>query len=175
MNIEFERSVEDVIDFHLFHFANSPSMKREVFLTQLLTGVFVIPLVIFGSYLAYPVFNIPTLIIALLAGVLIFAIYPTIYRKTVISRIKKVLKEGNNSSLVGHQSLDFSPDGIFSKSPVGEGKINWSSISKVVQSEKCFYLYTSSLNALVVPKSCFRSDKEQRDFQEYVNSHLSPK
>jgi hypothetical protein len=86
-----------------------------------------------------------------------------------------LLKEGNSSALVGHQILDFSPDGIFSKSPVGEGKINWASIDKVIPSEKCFYLYTSSLNALVVPKSCFRSENEQKDFLEYVNSHLSPK
>jgi uncharacterized membrane protein YbhN (UPF0104 family) len=175
MNIEFERTIDDVIDFNLFHMAHSSSLKKQVLITQVLIGVLIIPLVFCVLYLMFNLANAFTIIASILAGIAIFALYPQIVRKSTTSRIRKMLSEGSNKAMLGHQVVSLLPEGIFSKNQATESKINWSAVEKVVQSEKHFFLYTSSINALVIPKISFSSEKEKGEFLEYVNTHLQQK
>jgi hypothetical protein len=175
MNIEFERTIQDVVDFNLFHMAHSPSIKKQMLLMQVLTGVLVIPLVFSIFYLVYHSINFFTFIVSISAGAFAFALYPQSSRKSTISRIKKMLSEGNNKALLGHQVVSLSPEGIFVKNQTAESKIIWSTVDKVVENEKHIYLYTSSINALVIPKNCFPSEKEKRDFFEYANKFRQQK
>ncbi len=171
MNIEFERTIEDIIDFNLFHMTHSPSTKRQLLLMRVLTGALAaIP--VFGiGYLLYHSINASTLVLSILAGFVAFAFYPQANRQSTIKRINKMLSEGNNNTLLGHQVISLSPEGIYTKNPTTESKINWSAIGRVVESDAHVYLYTSSINALVIPKKCFRTEKERQDFLEYVNKY----
>ncbi|HAV76674.1 MAG TPA: hypothetical protein DCX53_04890 [Anaerolineae bacterium] len=171
MNIEFERTVDDLIEFNLFHMANSSSIKRQLFTVQLLVGVLVLILLFVIFYLQYHYLSTSLIVISILCGVLAFAVFPIVNRKSTISRIKKMLTEGDNKAMLGHQAISLSPEGILGKNRSSESKINWSAIDKVVQNEKFFFLYISSVNAIVIPKSCFQSQKVQQEFLEYVNVH----
>jgi hypothetical protein len=175
MNIEFERTIQDVIDFNLFHMAHSPSIKRQLLLMQVLTGLLVIPLSLGILYLAYHTINAFMVIVSILGGALAFVLYPQSNRKSTINRIKKMLSEGNNNALLGHQVVTLSPEGIFVKNQSAESKINWSTVDKVSENDKHVYLYTSSINALVIPKNCFQSEKEKQEFLEYVKKHHQQK
>ena len=172
MNIEYDRTIQDVIDFNLFHMSHSSSIKRQLLRMQILTVVLVLPLVFSIFYLINHTINIFTLIITILSGILAFVLYPQFSRESTISRIRKMLGEGSNRAMLGHQVVTFSPEGIFRKNQSTESKINWSAVEKVVQSDKHFFLYISSINALEIPKSCLPSEKEQKDFLEYINAHL---
>ena len=175
MNIEFERTIQDVIDFNLFHMAHSPSIKRQLLLMQVLTGLLVIPLPFGIVYLVYHSMNAVIVVFSILAGVLVFVLYPQVARKSTINRIKKMLSEGNNNALLGRQVVSLSPEGIFVKNQTAESKINWSTVDKVTENDKHVYLYTSSINALVIPKNDFQSEKEKQEFLAYVNKHRQQK
>jgi hypothetical protein len=189
MNIEFERTIDDLIDFNLFHITHSATIKQQRFLSQVLTGVFVAVLIfgffyllfgvldsIFGVfYLRQPGIIYFILIISLLFGAYGFIRFPSINRQQTIRKIEKMLNEENNKEMLGLQVLSLSPEGIFSKSQAGESKVNWSAISRIAQNDKHLFLYLGSVNALVIPKSCFKSEKEQQDFLEYVNTHYQVK
>jgi hypothetical protein len=155
--------------------AHSPSIKRQLLLMQVLTGLLVIPLVFSIVYLVYHSMNAFTVVASILAGVLVFVLYPQVTRKSTINRIKKMLSEGNNNALLGRQVVSLSPEGIFVKNQTAESKINWSTVDKVTENDKHVYLYTSSINALVIPKNCFQSEKEKQEFLEYVNKHRQQK
>lgn len=171
MNIEFERTVDDLIEFNLFHMANSSSIKRQVFTGQLFIGVLV-SISLFGIYyLQYHYLSTPLVIVGILCGALASVVLRLASRQSTISRIRKMLNEGNNEAILGHQTISLTSEGILGKSPSSESKINWSAIDKVAQNEKFFFLYISSVNAIVIPKSCFRSHKEQQEFLEYINVH----
>ncbi len=171
MNIEFERTIQDVVDFNLFHMAHSPSIKRQLMLMQVLTGLLVIPLVFSVFYLVSHSINAFTVIVSLLAGVLVFVLYPQWSRKSTANRIKKMLSEGSNNALLGHQVVSLSPEGIFVKNQAAESKIIWSTVDKVAENDKHIYLYTSSINALVIPQECFRSEQEKQELLEYIEKH----
>jgi hypothetical protein len=185
MNIEFERTIEDLIDFNLFHMAHSATFKQQKFTVQVLVGIFVAMLIfgffyllfgfldsIFGIiFLSRPGMSYFILIISLLLGTWGFIQFPSIDHKQTISKIKKMLNEEDNTKMLGHQAISLSPEGIFSKSQAGESKVNWSAISKVEKNDKRFFLYLGSVNAIIIPKDCFKSEKEQQDFLEYVNKY----
>ena len=175
MNIEFERTIQDVLDFNLFHMAQSPSIKRQLLLMQIITSLLVIPLPIGIFYLAFHSINAITVVASILAGVLVFVLYPQVAQKLTINRIKKMLSEGNNNALLGRQIVSLSPEGIFVKNQTAESKINWSTVDKVTENDKHIYLYTSSINALVIPKNGFRSEKEKQEFLAEVNKHRQQK
>jgi hypothetical protein len=175
MNIEFERTIDDVIDFNLFHIAHSSSIKRQMLLMQVLTGVLVVLLVFGVLYVNFQILNVFTMVVSILSGILVFALYPQVTRISTINRIRKMLNEGNNKALFGRQIITLSPEGIFSKNQLTESKINWSAVEKVAQSDKHFFLYTSSINALVIPKKCFQSEKESMEFFEHVNMYCQQK
>ncbi len=175
MNIEIERTIQDVIDFNLFHMAHSPSIKRQLLLMQVLTGLLVIPLAFGIFYLVYHSINAFAVVVSVLAGVLAFALYPQSNRKSTIGRIRKMLSEGGNTALLGHQVISLSPEGIFVKNQAVESKIAWSTVGKIAENDKYVYLYTSSINALVIPKKCFQSDKEKQEFFEYVDTYRQQK
>jgi hypothetical protein len=138
---------------------------------QIFIGILAASLVFGITYIADHKLNIPISIISILAGVLASILYPQVNRKATIRRVKKLLAEGDNKTLLGHQVISFSPEGIFAKSQTSESKITWSAIDKVTQTDKHFFLYTSSINALVIPKKCFRSEKESKEFWDYINQY----
>jgi hypothetical protein len=175
MNIEFERTIQDVIDFNLFHMAHSSTIKRQLLLMQVLTGLLVIPLVFSIFYLLYHSIDAFAIIVSVLAGVIAFALYPQSNRKSTIKRIRKVLSEGNNNALLGRQVVSLSPEGVFIKNQAAESKFIWSAVDKIAENDKHVYLYTSSINALVIPKNCFQSEKEKQEFLEYINKYRQPR
>jgi len=175
MNIEFERTVDDLTEFNVFHLANSSSMKRQLFATQLLLSM-LIPFVLIGiPYLGGQDISTFRIIYGMLAGVLMFVLFPYINRKATISRTKKVYSEGNNQAMLGHQAISLSPEGILGKNQAGESKINWSAVSELAQNEKYYFLYIGSVNAIVIPKNCFHSPEEEKAFLEYINAHREQK
>ncbi len=171
MNIEFERTIDDVIDFNLFHMTHSSSIRQELISVQIFSGLLTASLIFSILYFVYHKLDTFTSIICTLAGVLVYVLYPQISRKSTVRRIKKMLAEGDNKALLGHIVISFSPEGLFIKNQASESKINWSAIDKVAQSEKHFFFYTSSVNALVIPKDCLHSEKEKQDFLEYIDKY----
>lgn len=175
MNIEFNSTIQDIIDFNLFHMAHSSSIKKQLLLMRVLVGLS-IPLVSCAFYIIiFHSINVFIVICSAFAGLVAFADYPRTNRKIAIGRIRKMLSEGDNQALLGHRAISLSPDGMFIKTSIGESKIIWSAIDKVAQNNKHIFLYTSSINALVIPKNCFKSEKEKQEFLEYVNTYHQQK
>ncbi len=175
MDIEYERTMDDLIEFHLFHYAHSGSIRRQT-LTWRVVMAFLTALLPFGIiFLLYRQVTPLLFLLSLLGGALIFFIYPYLDQKSITGRLKKMLSEGNNQAILGHQAMSLSPEGIFSKSQTGESKLNWASIDKVVQSEKYIFLYISSTNAIVIPTRVFATENQRQEFMSYVTVHVEQK
>ncbi len=171
MNIDYERTIDDIIEANLFHASHSPSIKKQLLFARIVITVFIILTALTVSYIEENRFTLFSLILSIFAGVLIFALYPRMNHKASIRRLKKLLNEGNNKAMLGHQIISLTPECIYSKTQAGESKINWLTINKVMQNDKYVFLYTSSINALVIPKTAFPSEREQEFFLEYINIH----
>lgn len=173
MNIEFERTEEDMVEFNLFHIDRSPTIRKQLLVTQIIMALLIFVMSLSVVYLRTSYLPTISYVIGVVFSVGASLVYPYIYKRSVTRQARKLFREGSNKSLLGRHELHLSPDGIHYKTISSESKINWSSIEKVVQNEKYVFMYIGALNAIVVPKTAFASSKEQIKFLDYVNSNVN--
>ena len=172
MQIEFERTEEDMIQFNLFHLSHSPSIKQQIFITQIVMAVLVFILPIGVSLFRSNDLSFSDYLVGAIFSIAIYFAWPYMYRTAAIRGVKRLLKEGNNKSLLGPNIISLLPEGIFGKSPARESKLNWSSIDKILQNDKYIFIYLGAINALVIPKNAFASDLQRKEFLNYLDSHI---
>jgi hypothetical protein len=170
--LEFERTIEDLIDFNMFHMAHSPSIKRQYWNTRIWTTILVTLLLLSVIFLLTHSLSTFDYVYSFLGSALIFWGYPYGYKREMIHRLYKLLGEGENESVLGSCTITLSPDGIYTKTEKSEGKINWSAVIKTVQSEKHIFLYIGSVNAFVIPKAAFANNKTKQEFLDYVSANV---
>jgi hypothetical protein len=178
VEFEFERTFDDYVDFNIFDMTYSPRYKKTMIIIRILTAlfcaVFIFSLSIVISYLflssIVTSFLIVGIVLGIGYGIYIFIDFPRIYRKSTTRSLKKNFLDSNNKTLFGHTIISFSADGIASKTDFGESKIKWSGINKVARSKKLYLFYTSSEKAIILPKRCFHSTKEEEDFIDLINT-----
>ena len=105
-------------------------------------------------------------------GGVMYFVTPYIYKRNIVGQVRKLLKEGSNMSLLGHYEMHLSPDEIQYKMLASETKLKWSSVDKVVQNDRYIFIYIGAIQALIIPKSAFPSNSQQKEFLDYVNSIL---
>jgi len=171
MEIEFERSTDDLIEFALFHAAHSPSVRRQLFLAQITCALLFFFLAAGHGYIfAHAVTPLPVFF-GLLGGVLGYFIFPPINRSYTVHRIRTLAKEGDNSGTLGYLTVALSSAGIFSITRAGESRLDWSAIKRLAQSEKYLFIYISATSAWVIPKKAFPDDKTLREFTDFIQAH----
>jgi hypothetical protein len=47
----------------------------------------------------------------------------------------------------------------------------WAGVQAVTEAEEHFFLLTSSMHAIVIPKSCFKSEEAKREFVRLVEGY----
>jgi len=171
MVVEYERTLDDLIWFNQFHIAHSPSIKRQILLWRIsfsLLTVFLSLGVMYLisrnkplSYLAYT--------ISVIGGFFIFLIYPSLNRSSIIRRTRKLLSEGDNKPILGHQTITVLPEGLFCKTYSGESRLNWSSIHKIEGDKTYIFLYISAINAIIIPKRAFLTKKSEEEFMNLID------
>lgn len=121
MNIEFGRNEEDLVEFNLFHYAHSPSYRKQVFVAQIVLAVFIFGAVA-STFVRYS--PIGSFVIGGIFGSAVYFVTPYIYKRSLVRQVRRMLKEGNNMSLLGHHEMHLSSDGIYYKTPASETKLN---------------------------------------------------
>lgn len=172
ITVEFERTVEDTIEFNVFHMSHSPSIRQRALFAQIIVAVLVFIVSLAVGYLlnldkrALTYFDYALFLVLSVAS---FFIFPYLNKAEVIRGLHKATKEGDNKAILGHQTISLTPEHLFVKTPGSESKYTWASIDKIVQNDKYIFLYISSISAIVVPKKAFSTENELQEFVEYVN------
>jgi hypothetical protein len=174
VEIEFERTLDDLVEFNLFHMQHSPSTQRQMLITRIFEAISTMLLSLGLIYVVFQMLSFNSFLISITWGIVIFALYPFLSRINLVRRLRKLYNEGDNKAIFGHQSLTLSPEGIMSKNHATETKYNWMSIKKVAQNEKYIFLYTAATVAIVIPTLAFASETQRKEFLNYVFSHIQP-
>jgi len=178
ITVEYERTIEDLIEFNLFHMRNSPSLRRQALVTQLGAMLLAAIISLAMGYLLGLDKKAGTgflYILTLVLSIVAFFIVPYLNRSEVINGIRKATKEGDNKAILGHQTISLTPDNIFVKSPVGESKYTWASIDKIAQNDQFIFVYISSINAIVIPRKAFSTNSSLQEFMNYLNLYREKK
>lgn len=161
MEIRYAMTEEDYINFNIHHINNSSSQKKMIFMIR-----YIIPLLagIFIYYIGAVVqkqSKIYWMIIASLYLILWAIYYPKQHRKNIVRQIKKMLKEGDNTSLFMEKTLKIEDDTIEVVDECSSEKTLKSNISHVKIYDDMIVIYLNSLSAHVIPKRYLNRETEE--------------
>lgn len=159
MEAHIEISADDLIAFNLFHYANSPALRRQ----RLLLG-FGLPIIWVGLWVLLVITSAdpgerakrlwPLLFLALLYHVVFFRRL----RKRIAKQVKKLLGEGENKNVLGKHTISISPQGLTSKGQFSEEKHSWQAIERIAETPEYAFLYLGAVSAIIIPRRTFSAE-----------------
>jgi YcxB-like protein len=151
MEINYNLTEEDYLNFNMFHVKNSKVVKRTLNMQRFLTPI----IFIVASFVLSKVGSMSFLgvfITFLVVSILWIIFYPRYFYSYVIRNTKKMIKEGKNDGLLGEHRMVLSEDGIIDSTSNSETKVTWLGIKTLSEDRQNIYLYNSSVSAYILPK-----------------------
>lgn len=170
--LKYEITFDDVLDFNLHHAFNSPTLKKSLTTQRILIPVIYLGFGLLFTYIKgyksiwffLPAFAILSVIMVLL--------YPRRFKQRIKKSVIKMLKEGENTGIIGDQTLNISSEYILETNEFRETTFKWSSIQKIVKAERSILIYTSPVSAIIIPLRAFDSKEEADEFIRMVENFL---
>lgn len=171
MRASYELTIDDLAAFVIFHHGKSPAAHRQT--TGCLTAVALI------------MFATPTLLAVLhekpfeqaIAGLWPLFLIPFLFLAFTIPFIKwqtakmshHLLREGRNIGFYGHHSLLLDDDGLHESKEAGETFRKWAVVERFIITPTHLFIYTSGVEAFVVPRHAFSADEEAKTFCQFIS------
>ncbi|MCK5741620.1 MAG: YcxB family protein [Chlorobi bacterium] len=166
IDFEFDFEIEDWMAFQKSYMENSKQFKR----TRAFAA-YTIPAMLSVSFIIDLLRTSITLedhIIHLLFIIIWIPFARWLINSSTLRKFRKMLGEGDNSSILGLHRLILNEDGLQYFKPDSEGKMKWSAFKKLVQTEDYYFLYNSAISAMIIPKK-----KVDVDLGEFLRTHVA--
>jgi hypothetical protein len=167
LQVEYDLTAEDVVTLSLFHYKHSPTVRRSWLMLRVVVPIIWILIGFFENSRERHYAGIAPLPFFISLSVLYILLMPAYSRYRTRRITLRLLSEGKNKGFDGPHSLTIGPEGIVAESATGDARSNWSVVEKLETDKEHFYIYTSAVNAIILPKRAFADENE---FQEFVAS-----
>lgn len=154
LQLNYKLTDEDYIEFNEFHqLIHSEVGKRNLFFLKLIG----------------PMISILAIVIFILAraeviALCIFSIVWIAFTKKIMKRgIRKTIlkmKETDGLPFAEETTLNFTEDQIIEITKGQEVKVDYKKVEDVCETEEAFYVYISSMEALIIPKRVLNQEME---------------
>ena len=156
LQLNYKLTDEDYIEFNEFHqLIHSEVGKRNLFKLRLIG----------------PMISILAIVIFILARAKIMLIVTEVI--VCVTQAKKIMKRGIRKSILkmketeglpfaGETTLNFTEDQIIEITKGQEVKVDYKKVEDVCETEEAFYVYMSSVQAIIIPKRVLDQDKEKK-------------
>ncbi|MHC0038246.1 YcxB family protein [Pseudoneobacillus sp. C159] len=169
MELKYNLTEKDYLNFNLFHMKNSKSANKALMIQRIFTPI---TLLLFGYVLSL-ISDIPLTIslpIFLLFAILWYIFFPKYFYSHVVKQVRKMTREGRNDDLLGEHILHISDEGLIDTTKNGETKVNWSGIKDFKEDQHHLYLYNSAVSAYILPK---RDIPNVEELKSFIQSKIS--
>ena len=170
MKIRYETTMEHLLAFNRFHYANSPTWRRQRMLLAWIgpVGFFVM----FGVYFSRVD---PEILRADLFGSVLFPMLGLAFSFTwyywvrarglaqITSNVRKLLAEDSNRTLLGWREMELVGHRLIQHSDLIDTSIDLRAIIKIVRNEDYAFIYIASVSAYVIPMNLY-PEQEYRTF-----------
>lgn len=100
-----------------------------------------------------------------------FLVVPLLIKRSIKKRVQGMLREPGNRHMLEDIEVTLADTGILEKDKASESRFAWDAISKKTETSSCYYLYTNSYHAIVIPKRAV-PDRDNEELQRLFSSHL---
>ena len=163
LQLNYKLTDEDYIEFNEFHqLIHSEVGKRNLSLLKLIGPMIsVLAIVIFILARAEIMLIVIEVIALCIFSMVWIALSKKIMKRGIRNTILK-MKETEGLPFAEETALNFTEDQIIEITKNQELKVDYKKIEDVCETEKAFYVYISSLEALIIPKRVLDQDMEMK-------------
>lgn len=170
MKVSYELTRDDLAAFIEFHQHTSPTARRQKVgcLSVLFCAMMILPV---GILLTTdePVLETAIDIWPLLLGPILVGVLASPYiRLRTRQMSNRLLSEGKNNGFYGECELELGDDSLVETRPSGSTSRNWTSVERIVTTPSHLFVYTSGIEAYVVPRQAFSREPDFKSFVDLV-------
>jgi hypothetical protein len=170
MEVEYELAPDDILAFNEYRNAQSPTIRRRLFVGRLVRPILLIGLwlIFVGIGFLNAGFEIMILlgVFFAVAGVISYLTYPARYRRGARRLYEDMLREGLNHALFAVRRLTITPETITEVTEITATTMKWVAIERIVVDRRHVYFFTGAFSAIVLPIAAFASEDRFREFVE---------
>ena len=170
MQIEYETTIDELVDAHMRALSRSQSAKRArwyaTIWTALLTGII---LYLYLAFLGAPL--IRRFIFAALGVLFATGGYNLTYAQSLRRRIRKHLHDQMPSGLPMRFTVELRDDCIWTKQAGTQISFDWGNVAAVVDTGDAVEVRINGGGLIVARNKGFNSQKERLDFMTIANKH----
>lgn len=170
---KYELAKSDYVDFNLYHAKSSKTVNRMLMIYRVVG-----PLLILagGYYMIGGYKDLVGIIVYGISALLWFIYYPRFHFKSIEKNVKKIINEGNDTSLFELRQVVVNEREITEEIVDHKTFKGWKKVVKVGVSKDNIFIYVSDMEALIIPKRIIGDEKENKAFIEYItNSFIKTK
>ena len=171
MKASYELTADDLVAFTLFHNSTSPVVRQQR--TGCLIGAVLLLLALPTLLLTTsdkPIAETAKNIWPLLAGPALFVIFIFPYLKwRTASLSQRLLREGTNAGFYGQCTLSLDDNGLTETKESGDSIRKWAAVERFVATQDHLFVYTSGIEAFVIPTRAFQTSQECLEFQRGIS------
>lgn len=168
VKLKYNLTEEDYINFNIAHMKNSKSLKRTMMINRFLTPLIFLVM----PFVLDDISNISFWYWAVIF-VLTYILWVVLYEKNVykinIKRIRKMLEEKRNESLIGERILEIDGENIRIINDRVENIIYIKSIKNIIENDEYIFIYINSISAIIIPIKVFKSIEDKELFKSLLN------
>lgn len=101
-----------------------------------------------------------------------FLLVPWLIKRSIQKRVKDILNHPENGHVLGANEVILTDTGIVDKDDSSESRYNWEAIVRKAETPSCYYLYTNSQHAIVIPKRALADATDKKEMERLLNTHL---
>lgn len=161
MNINYNFELNDWMAFQEFHLSESKQFKKTKLITTLTVPI-VYGLFILNDAMKGELDIIPTSIFTVIS-ILWMIYYPKRLTIRTLKKVKKILEDPANSKMFGIHTIELSEQGLKITKPESENFINWSGLIRIAETKNYYFIYNTTVSAIVIPKVKIESNISEFD------------
>ena len=154
MELHYDITKQDFIDFNLNYYNNNAIVQRSIRTMRIATAAIVI---LGGSALA----------------AVCFWGTPRYMRHKMIKNIEKILRNAKNKQLCGPKTLTLR-ESEFELSGENEDTVyQYSAVQRTATDDKHYYIFVDEFSAIIVPFSAFENDAQKQEFYNKITANIA--
>lgn len=163
MTIDYTVTEQDYIAYNLFHYGQSPSVKRTLLLLRV-----VFPLLVMIMAFLYSRINMYYMVVAVIFSIVWFFVYPHSFRRSLARGVKRIMKEGKGNEFVGEKRLTLGDTHIIFEEGRGTIESKYDAVERIESDQERFYLYLGTVSAYILPLSAFQTKEQKEQFVQIL-------
>ncbi|RPJ09812.1 MAG: YcxB family protein [Spirochaetaceae bacterium] len=162
MKLQYNITMQHLVDFNLYHAKNSKYFRIKFLLLMIILpiimGLYILFTVIMGS------FSLAAVIIPAVVSLAWVLLYPTIFKKSIATSVVNLYSEGKNHEVLTAHTLSLENGKLVEETGNSRNEQAIATIENIIETPEYVFIYLSAMTAHIIPRKEIADSKLLDEF-----------